>query len=562
MNIVLAQFFQFCGAILIISFSNYLMIAIIVGTLVRYFFLQRFYRASSREVRRLESTYRSPLYTLISDCLGDSQCIRATRSLYVNLTTMVSVALDESLRVSLASCYCSQWLNIRLQCLGAIITASVGLLAILCTVFDVFQVSPGLLGLSLAMSFSLVGNLNGLVSAVTETEQEMISVERVCEYCHLRCEYSDDEFKELSQEPVFHSKQCCKCLYPERKDADQSRSDDESLRGRNSFLETYLSNTNNLAAEMIKVLVLSGSRPPLDSATTPLLGDIDATDMEANHADVVSPIVFSGVSMIYENATEDDIGRGDAEKYHSSHESSRFYRHALKDICLIIPGGSRVALCGPTGSGKSTLIRLLLGLNEYNGSLSISGTDIKLIPKSILRSQIVGVIPQDPFLFSGTIRSNLDPFAEFKDEEIIEAMKKSQISATFFQREIDISKATVGSYSHFNNGITVEALNYSVDSIGASLSVGQKQLLCLARCILRKTKILLVDEATSSLDPAAEHNLFSTLFASISPSCTVLIVCHNLHAVLPFCDRVIELEAGKLKKYENLASIERSIPNK
>ena len=175
------------------------------------------------------------------------------------------------------------------------------------------------------------------------------------------------------------------------------------------------------------------------------------------------------------------------------------------------------------------------------------------IPLSILRGGLIGVIPQDPFLFNGSIRYNLDPYEEFEDCELVRAIEMSNLAGTFSGRE------NVPTDAEYDERVLDEetgdikyhlkwrkVLNHDV----TDLSTGQRQLVCLARCILRETKLVLVDEATSSLDPQAEINLFKVLVSSIPYDTTIIIICHNPKAVAPFCNLIIELEKGNVKRYE------------
>jgi ABC-type multidrug transport system fused ATPase/permease subunit len=161
----------------------------------------------------------------------------------------------------------------------------------------------------------------------------------------------------------------------------------------------------------------------------------------------------------------------------------------------------------------------------------------------------------DPFLFAGTIRYNLDPFEEFEKDDIVEALKKSNLLSTFGEQQTwdttDVDRdSRSGSKQELGGGVADWKVSKMLDFGVTDLSTGQKQLICLARCILRHTKLVLVDEATSSLDPQAEANLFKSLIASIPWSTSVIIICHNPDAVTPFCNIIIELEKGSVKRYE------------
>lgn len=130
----------------------------------------------------------------------------------------------------------------------------------------------------------------------------------------------------------------------------------------------------------------------------------------------------------------------------------------------------------------------------------------------------------------------MDPFGQFNEKQLVFAIEKCGILSTMH------SRSQLSSISES----CVDELNVDV----SALSTGQKQLICLARCILRDAKLVLIDEATSSLDPMAESNLFKVLISSVPTMTTVMIICHNPAAVTPYCDVIVELEYGSVKKFE------------
>ena len=355
-NIVLAQFFSFFGAIVILIISNYLMIAVLCFSLWIYYILQRFYRASSRELRRLESLYRSPLYTLMSDCLGDVVAVRACPQLLKNMHDLVGSALDESLQVTLMSCYSAQWLNIRLQLLGALITTSVGLLAIICSVYGLLHISPGLFGLALALSFSLVRNLNALVTSVTETEQEMISVERIYEYCALRSEFTAEELRDLAQCPSDRQN-CCRCFSTSEKKS-------KTMPSRSSLSAAFLDDLNlsdlgnRIPMVRLALSAIHGSDSadePQGNQCEPLLENRQLYSEDAiqvpRTAHFDGSIEFSAFNMSYDDFGDNYDNNNIMLDTNCIELGRNATRYALSSITMSIPAGSRVALLGHTGSG-------------------------------------------------------------------------------------------------------------------------------------------------------------------------------------------------------------------
>lgn len=197
---------------------------------------------------------------------------------------------------------------------------------------------------------------------------------------------------------------------------------------------------------------------------------------------------------------------------------------ALAGVDLVIPGGSKVGIAGRTGSGKSTLMLCLFRLYELDaGRILIDGLDIARIPLHTLRGRLC-LVPQDPVCFAGTLRSNLDPFQEFPETEIWEAL----------------DAAGLKEWSESRPG----GLEYKVTEFGGNLSQGQRQQLCLARAVLRRPNLLLLDEATSAMDQGTDAQLQETLTREFRDS-TVLTIAHRLNTIM-HSDQIVLLRQGKV----------------
>jgi len=200
----------------------------------------------------------------------------------------------------------------------------------------------------------------------------------------------------------------------------------------------------------------------------------------------------------------------------------------LHGITLDVNPGERLGICGRTGAGKSSLILGLLRINEADsGRILIDGTDISTIGLHDLRSAI-SIIPQEPQLFAGTIRQNVDVTEMNTDEEIWHALDQVHL------------KQTVSSLG---------GLDAQVREGGSSMSAGQRQLICFARALIRHSKILILDEATSAIDLESDQAIQDVLRGSQFDGVTRLTIAHRLHTIIE-SDRILVLDAGKVAELD------------
>ncbi|KAH9507533.1 Multidrug resistance-associated protein 1 [Bulinus truncatus] len=205
----------------------------------------------------------------------------------------------------------------------------------------------------------------------------------------------------------------------------------------------------------------------------------------------------------------------------------------LRGISCTIQKGEKIGIVGRTGAGKSSLMCALFRLMEAeDGQIQLDSCDISLLGLHDLRRNIT-ILPQDPVIFGGSLRMNLDPLEEKTTAELWEALKHSHL------------KIFVESLP--------EKLDYDCGEGGKNLSVGQRQLICLARTLLRKSKILVLDEATASVDIETDELIQRTICTEFK-DCTVLTIAHRINTILDY-DRILVLDHGKVKEFDSPKSL-------
>ena len=199
----------------------------------------------------------------------------------------------------------------------------------------------------------------------------------------------------------------------------------------------------------------------------------------------------------------------------------------LKGIDLNVSGEEKLGICGRTGAGKSSLTLALFRIIEpVSGSIWIDSQDISQLGLHTLRSNLT-IIPQDPVLFTGDLRFNLDPLGQYSDEELWKSLELAHLKG------------------HVTENLT-QGLDSSVSEGGSNFSVGQRQLICLARALLRKTKILILDEATAAIDQETDELIQKTIRTEFA-KCTVLTIAHRLNTIMDY-DKIAVLSNGQVEE--------------
>ncbi|CAG2110663.1 unnamed protein product, partial [Medioppia subpectinata] len=349
------------------------------------------YIRSSRQLKRIESTTRSPIYSHFSETVSGSTSIRAY-GVSDQFIQESNRRVDEN-----HMCYYPtyQWFAIRLELLGNCIV----FLTIVFTVYNRFKLSPGIAGLAISYSLNITRSLKLLMNSTSNLETNIVSVERCLEYTKTPIE---SEWYNEATKPSPD--------WPER-------------------------------------------------------GEIKFSEYSTRYRE--------GLDLV------------------------------LKKITLEVRPKEKVGIVGRTGAGKSSLTLALFRLIEpVDGSIFIDSVDIRKLGLYDLRSRIT-IIPQDPALFTGTLRLNLDPFNQYSDTDIWRALESAHLK-------------------QFVNTLE-KGLSHQISEGGENLSVGQKQLFCLARALLRRTKILVLDEATAAVDMETDDLIQETIRKELRQSVVLVM---------------------------------------
>uniref|UniRef100_A0A803MC08 ABC-type xenobiotic transporter n=1 Tax=Chenopodium quinoa TaxID=63459 RepID=A0A803MC08_CHEQI len=381
-----------------------------------------FLGSTSRELRRLDSVSRSPIYASFTETLDGSSTIRSFKS----------------------------------ELLAAFLISFIALMAIIGS-FDKFPVSmgtSGLVGLALSYAAPIVSLLGSFLSSFTETEKEMVAVERVVQYM------------DIPQEEL------CGSIATPR---------DWPYQGQIEFQNVILRYLPSLP---------------------PALCDISFTIAGGTQASLLFLFHICFVLIV--------------------HKVSFSYHLCVKIDKFVTV--EQVGIVGRTGAGKSSIVNALFRLSPIcGGCILVDDVNIDLVSVRDLRSRFA-VVPQSPFLFQGSVRENLDPFRLNDDMKLWEVLEKCRI-----KEEIE----------------AVGGLDMQIKESEASFSVGQRQLLCLARALLKSSKVMFLDECTANID-IRTASLLQNVISNACQGMTVITIAHRISTVLSM-DNIFVLEKGTLK---------------
>ncbi|KAI0255115.1 ABC transporter [Lactifluus subvellereus] len=435
------------GALILVSIVlPWFLIAVVIVSIL-YAMAAAFYRASAREMKRLDAILRSSLYSHFSESLSGIATIRAykvgDRFLRENRDR---VNIEN--RAYWMTCSNQRWLGIRLDFLGILLTLTVAMLA----VGTRFSVSPAQTGLTLSYILSIQQAFGWMVRQLSEVENNMNSVERIVYYA---CD--------LEQEPPHE---------------------------------------------------IPGEKP---AAPWPSEGKLEIKEAVLRYRPEL-PLVLKGLSMSVE-------------------------------------GGEKIGIVGRTGAGKSSIMVALFRIVELvSGSISIDGVDISKLGLDDVRNA-VSIIPQDATLFSGTLRSNLDPFGLHDDARLWDALRRSYLVED--NKRISAIKAEEagvdGEEDQIETGETTPnaprfTLDSPIEDEGSNLSIGQRSLVSLARALVKDSKILILDEATASVDYETDRKIQETIATEFHDR-TILCIAHRLRTIISY-DRICVMDNGNIAEFD------------
>ncbi|KAI1145683.1 multidrug resistance-associated protein [Nemania diffusa] len=430
---------------------GFLIAAIFITAL--FVFVAMFYLRASRDLKRLESVNRSPLFQQFGETLSGVTTIRAygdeRRFIRDNLAR-----INKQSRPFIFLWGANRWLSFRTDVLGDLVAFFAGVFVII----SIGKIDPGSAGLSLSYAIGFSENILWLIRLYAMNEQNMNSVERVKEYL------------DVEQESAAINEQ---------------------------------------------------NRPP---SNWPAHGSVEFIGYSTRYRKELDPV--------------------------------------LKEVTFKIEPRQKVGIVGRTGAGKSSLtLALFRALEAEAGKILIDDVDVGMIGLQDLR-QAITIVPQDPTLFTGTIRSNLDPFDLYTDEEIFSALRKVHLIGTsesmlVFPQVTPVEEPTsadaddqiatgASTPSATNKNIFLDLASPVAES-GSNLSQGQRQLLCLARAMLKAPKVLVMDEATASIDYNTDSKIQETIRELDT---TIITIAHRLATIVDY-DKVLVLDHGAVVEYDH-----------
>lgn len=461
--------FTVLGTLVIISLTLPIFIAILPFLFAFYALIQLYYVRTSRAMTHVHAIARSPLFQHFNETLAGVSTIRAMRQ-EARFVEENAQRTDKAANAYFVTTVASRWLHFRLECLGATIILATSLLVVLETARQKDSTMGAALDgkAGLVLNYALTANygITFLVTSVTEFQNRLVSVERMREYCEVPTEAP------LKIEGVDKDLE------------DREWPQDGGVVFRN--YSTRYRQGMDLVLKKVSFKIMPGEKVGI-------------------------------------------VGRTGAGKSSLTLALFRIVEAANSQWALAsYNSNNRAATDMDTDPSNTTNDQLqAVEVEEDGGSILIDGVDISTMGLEHLRQRLA-IIPQDPTLFEGTLRENLDPFNRSTDTELWTALERAHLKDFIT--------------SSFSGG-----LYYKVSSNGSNFSIGQRSLVCLARALLQKSRILVLDEATAAVDVETDELIQRTIREEFKER-TILTIAHRLKTVMD-SDKILVLEKGRVEEF-------------
>ncbi|ESW20774.1 hypothetical protein PHAVU_005G013500 [Phaseolus vulgaris] len=424
-NNFLGQVWQLLSTFVLIGTVSTISLWAIMPLLIFFYAAYIYYQSTAREVKRMDSITRSPVYAHFGESLNGLSSIRAYKA-YDRMAHINGKYMDNNIRFTLVNISSNRWLTIRLETLGGLMIWMIATSAVLQNARASNQaLFASTMGLLLSYTLNITNLLSGVLRQASRAENSLNAVERVDTYINLESEAPG---------------------------------------------------------------VIETNRPPPGWPTS---GSIEFEDVVLRYRPELPPV--------------------------------------LHGLSFTVPPTEKIGVVGRTGAGKSSMLNALFRIVELTkGRIIIDGCDISTFGLADLR-KVLTIIPQSPVLFSGTVRFNLDPFNEHNDADLWEALERAHLKDVIRRNPF--------------------GLDAQVSEGGDNFSVGQRQLLSLGRALLRRSKVLVLDEATAAVDVRTDALIQKTIRQEFQ-SCTMLIIAHRLNTIID-CNRILLLDSGRVLEYSS-----------
>jgi ABC-type multidrug transport system fused ATPase/permease subunit len=480
-------------------------IFIIAG--ISYFLLQSRFSASLRLTRRLENVARSPMLSLLNEAISGLRPMRVFGE-ERRFSTRHSAAVRDMLRTVQVFGEVQKWAMMRIAVIATVLVLAMSFLTAAAHTSQGLADLAGdaanmLLGLTYVIGLSTV--MLFMSNLLPSVDAQLSSAERIKEY-----------IETLPQEPLMEYDAAVKAAPASTAPAAAPRAANEPF-----------------GQEMPTIL-------PSDGAFAPYPAGHEGADLPK--PPTKAPLVPAGWPR---------TGELRFENLHLRYRPG--LPLILRGVTCHVRSGMKVGVVGRTGSGKSTLLLSLFRMVEACwGRVLFDGVDTRYLKLSDLRSQIT-IIPQEPLLFSGTVRTNLDPFGTCTDEQLWEVLDVVGLRDRVMR---GAGEGTPTSADGTTTAIAISGdaadigLNAPIMEMGANFSVGQRQLMCLARALLKPSRLLLLDEATASVDMATDQLVQSVLRSGRFNDTTVMTIAHRLATIID-ADRVLVMDSGVAAEFDH-----------